>query len=952
MIKRGVLLFFVFIFLINCVTAFDSYEIDDYMNVSNYIDVNGAWQYHDFNSSLSFEDNDYIKFNASLGKEYIIETSALESYDEADTYIFLYYENGTLIDSNDDIEPGLIRDSRLTFNPTKNGTYYVRIKEFYGKVGGEYKVRIHEQFGILIPFLVQPSAGINISQGSLFNVSLGFQCVNGVCKDVDAYLDPQEVESKIEHKVYEMLSMNNEVEVIVKLSEETSLKNFELEYDLESVNIVTGLIDEKGLEELKQSDKVEKVFYNREINLFLDQSVPFINADDVWSLDNLSITGEGYSVCILDTGINYSHSAFGSCNPTNNISDGSCAKVIAGYDFVNNDADPIADHQHGTHIAGIIASNDATNKGVAPGANIVAVKVLDAQGSGDLATLLAGMDWCISRADLYNISVLSLSLGDSQQLFSEPCNLMPESATINEAIAKGILVTIASGNEGQALKIAAPGCVENATSVGSVSLSDTFSSFSDRANYLDILAPGEEINAPFGSGFASLSGTSMATPHVAAAAILVKQWFEQKYNRFLSPMELNHILKYSGKTLTDSTGINYKRLDLLSAIEAKGIIPVEYAEPFYTFSPNPSNVSCLKFLEENSTCNQTWTINATGDEGTWEFFGIYEMENVWFKSPKFNVTIYIEEINSSPEANPGPMFLQNISDIEFEEDGYYLLNLTNHFNDSEALTFRLNNITGIYFNQSGWLINFITEENYNGINSAWITAIDSFDQNITSNNFSINITPVNDAPVLDTINNVSINITELVSIQPVASDVDNNNLTFNFSLPLNSSGYWQTNSSDAGNYSINISVSDGELQDSQIVYIFVSSNTTFIEEPVTSSDSNSDEEGTTTGGGGGGGYIPKVTENVDIDDADDDENNEEIMTNSVDNIQEEKDNATISIEASSTPTGFFSKNYFNIKNFVGNHKLYSILGSILAILILVSIIATPIILRKININLK
>ncbi|MFH1456286.1 MAG: S8 family serine peptidase [archaeon] len=926
MIKRGMILFIVFLLTLSLATALDIYEPDDNFGNATYLEINSDWQFHDFNSTEFnvTEDNDYVKFNATAGKEYVIETQALESYDEADTYIYLYYENGTLIDTNDDIQNGLIRDSRLTLTATNDMTYYVWIKEYYSQQGGKYNIRVHEPFGILVPYIVYPTENLNVSQYTVFNVTLGFQCIGGICMDVDVYLDPKEnKDNKVEKRIFETLENANEVSVIVKFKDDVSqLQDFDLEHELETVNMVTGIVNEQGLENLQKSDKVEKVFYNRPISLFLDQSIPFINADDVWTrqLNGLNITGEGYSVCVLDTGINYQHEAFGSCNQTNNISDGSCEKVIAGYDFVNNDADPMADHEHGTHVAGIVASENTTYPGVAPGAKIVAIKVLDSSGNGNLANLLAGMDWCISKADVYNISVLSLSLGDNTQLFTEPCNLMPEAETINRAVENGILVTIASGNEGQSDRISVPGCVENATTVGSVTLSDGFSSFGNRANFLDILAPGNSIFAPYGTSYTSLSGTSMATPHVAGAAVLVKQWFKQKYDRDLTAYDLNKLLKYPGKTLTENS-IDYKRLDVLSAIDAKGLVPTEYAEPFYTLSSNPAIDSCLMFIAENETCNQTWIVNATGEEGTWQFFGIYGMENDWYESPKFNVTIYVPV----PPPNIEPNFTQNISDIEFVEDNPYLLNLTDNFYDTEELTYSLFNITNLTLTQNGTIANLTSDLNFNGIKEIQITATDSINQSVISNIFIVNITAVNDAPVLSEIANVSIIITESVQINAEATDVDSINLTFTYESPLNASGFWQTTDSDAGNYTLNVTVYDGELTDSRFVTIFVSSNITTEEEPEESNVVTSDEEEEEEVSGGGGGYVP--TSN------DDEEEEEDEPVPSIIKESEEDLNTTIGLEneIGSTPTGFFSTNIPRFGTFLNKNNLHYILAFLIVL---------------------
>ncbi|MBI5804141.1 S8 family serine peptidase [Candidatus Pacearchaeota archaeon] len=119
-------------------------------------------------------------------------------------------------------------------------------------------------------------------------------------------------------------------------------------------NGFVGEITAEGINILANNSNVTKILFDRVVHTTLQQSLPLINATDVW---DLGYTGEGQTICVIDSGINYTHPDLGSCAYTNNISDGSCAKVIGGYDFRNDD-DPIDDQGHGTHVAGIAAAQD------------------------------------------------------------------------------------------------------------------------------------------------------------------------------------------------------------------------------------------------------------------------------------------------------------------------------------------------------------------------------------------------------------------------------------------------------------------------------------------------------------------------------------------------------------------------------------------------------------------
>src|SRR5262249_410039 len=106
--------------------------------------------------------------------------------------------------------------------------------------------------------------------------------------------------------------------------------------------------------------------------------------------------GNGYSVAIIDTGIDYNNPALGR-------GFGSGHRRAAGWDFVNNDGDPMDDNGHGTHVAGIIGSSDATYGGIAPGVNFIALKVLDASGSGSFGNVDSALQWVASHQAQYHI---------------------------------------------------------------------------------------------------------------------------------------------------------------------------------------------------------------------------------------------------------------------------------------------------------------------------------------------------------------------------------------------------------------------------------------------------------------------------------------------------------------------------------------------------------------------
>ncbi|WP_037782323.1 S8 family peptidase [Streptomyces sp. HGB0020] len=255
----------------------------------------------------------------------------------------------------------------------------------------------------------------------------------------------------------------------------------------------------------------------------LDKSVPQIGAPKAWAA---GYTGKGVRIAVLDTGIDATHPDLKG-------------QVVAEKNF-STAADAGDRFGHGTHVASIAAGTGAksggTYKGVAPDAKLLNGKVLDDSGFGDDSQILAGMEWAAEQgADVVN---LSLGGGDTP-------GIDPLEAEVNKlSEQKGILFAIAAGNDGDfgEQTIGSPGSAADALTVGAVDDNDKLASFSSRGPGLDgqikpdVTAPGVDITAAAAPGsvidqevgenppgYLTISGTSMATPHVAGAAALLKQ---------------------------------------------------------------------------------------------------------------------------------------------------------------------------------------------------------------------------------------------------------------------------------------------------------------------------------------------------------------------------------------------------------------------------------------------
>ncbi len=310
---------------------------------------------------------------------------------------------------------------------------------------------------------------------------------------------------------------------------------------------IDDAVAENLTEKISQLPNVKAVYENSPVFAAMQDSVKIINADDVWKLDKEGndcttsgkecLTGKGITVAIIDTGIDYTHPDLGGCL-------GSSCKVIGGYDFINDDGDPMDDQGHGTHVAGTVAANGAI-KGVAPDAKLVGYKVLNARGSGSFAGVIAGIERAVDPNSDGNFddkaNIMSLSLGGP----GDPDD--PVSKAIDNAVDNGVVVIVAAGNSGPfSQTIGSPGTARKAITVGAVDKCDKIADFSSRgpvkwsAGILikpDVAAPGVEICSsqwdswlegrrecsPELTEHIAISGTSMATPHVSGVAALLLQ---------------------------------------------------------------------------------------------------------------------------------------------------------------------------------------------------------------------------------------------------------------------------------------------------------------------------------------------------------------------------------------------------------------------------------------------
>jgi len=358
---------------------------------------------------------------------------------------------------------------------------------------------------------------------------------------------------------------------------------FGLRYRFENQTAFSGRVSIAGLNKLLADPLVQYIEPVRELKRMLAQGISLINAEPYRSRYN----GQGIAIAICDDGIDYTHPMLGGGVFPND-------KVIGGYDFGDNDPDPM--HSigtdptagHGTCVAGIAAGDlgqvgDYTG-GVAYNAKIYALKISDANGSLTTDEGLAAWDWCVThRNDDPNnpIKVVNNSWGTILFGYTSPAAaeaLYP--ALYNSAqnlLEVGITVLAAAGNDSFINALVVPAALSNVISVGAVDdVLDTVMPYSDTASFLDILAPSDyayttDIVGTFGYSSGDyepyFNGTSAACPYAAGAVADLQAAAFDIAGVYLTPAQIRHLLIETGDPVTDTKApITKPRINLGQAI--------------------------------------------------------------------------------------------------------------------------------------------------------------------------------------------------------------------------------------------------------------------------------------------------------------------------------------------------------------------------------------------------
>lgn len=271
-----------------------------------------------------------------------------------------------------------------------------------------------------------------------------------------------------------------------------------------SMQMLYAVIPHDAFVSLEQNPAIEFVENDRQFEI---AQVGTSEYSESWAVEDIgaepahssNYTGKGIKIALLDTGVDYDHPEL-------------APSYKGGYDFINDDSDPMDDSGHGTHVAGILAAaKDGKGiVGVAPDAEIYAIKVSDGRGKGSFSGLVKGINWSIENGmDIVTMSITGT--GGSRAL----------AKAVETAYSDHGLVLVAAVGNGRG-DVLYPAAYEQVIGVGSVGKDNTKSSFSRTGSEVELVAPGSGIkSAAIGGKYRLSSGTSMATPLVAGAIALL-----------------------------------------------------------------------------------------------------------------------------------------------------------------------------------------------------------------------------------------------------------------------------------------------------------------------------------------------------------------------------------------------------------------------------------------------
>jgi subtilisin len=388
------------------------------------------------------------------------------------------------------------------------------------------------------------------------------------CKDANGLQRRQIIHSM------RSLAENSQKDTLALLEKQKSLGNIEDVRAFWIVNAIAVKATPEVLEQLAQRPEVKLIEPDYKVKA-LEDTLPWgvdrIDAELVWNGTDGGTdvvagrnAGDGINVAILDTGIDYTHE---------DLND----SYRGGIDYVNNDDDPMDDHGHGTHCAGIVAAvdNEIGVIGAAPEVNLYGVNVLNSSGIGYESDVVAGVQWAVDNG----MKIISMSIGSDSDLASLH-------TALDSAYNAGLLLVAAAGNK-YGPPVLYPAAYDSVIAVAATNNSDKRASFSSTGPAIELAAPGVSIYSTWWNDtYAISSGTSMACPHVAGTAALLWKAYPE-YNNTQVRERLRSTAEDLGASGRDDE-FGY------------GLVDAENATP-------PASITNLANTTGNFWINWTWT---------------------------------------------------------------------------------------------------------------------------------------------------------------------------------------------------------------------------------------------------------------------------------------------------------------------------------------------------------
>lgn len=352
-----------------------------------------------------------------------------------------------------------------------------------------------------------------------------------------------------------------------------------IKYSYQLVPAIAAKVPSRALQGLSHNPLItviepDGVIYASDYTSELDNTwgVKHVQSGVVHQTGNL---GKGVKVAVIDSGIEYTHPEL-------------APHYIGGYDYVNQDNDPFDDNGHGTHVAGTIAAarNGAGVVGVSPEANLFALKVLSASGSGNWSNVIAALQWAVENG----IQITNNSYGSS----TNPGTLVQEA--FSASYTAGLLHIASAGNEGNTSgrgdSVGYPAKFDTVIAVAATDQNNQRAKFSSTGPAVELSAPGVSINSTWiNNTYRLASGTSMASPHVTGVAALVM-------TQDLTNVQVRSILQSSATSLGNPLHYGFGLVNAAAALNQE----VQPEDPTVSPTPTPAPEKCSPGLQKQGRC--------------------------------------------------------------------------------------------------------------------------------------------------------------------------------------------------------------------------------------------------------------------------------------------------------------------------------------------------------------